>query len=204
MNFYINNTGITENPPLSHELPNQQQIDFCKSILSLVSEKTKFSNDTSYGHKHILEKYFPTHYITNGAFIQAAEDLDFAIERADYNSPNACFKFSSEDIQLALFNYLSLQHTFSINESISHNIIEKLQQCYIKSGKTTLGEIQNSLKHFSNLDISIQDLFKIIKKSSLSLIPKFDYTQHFDISTFGACSTVNISSSKLINLLFTK
>lgn len=200
MKYYINTQGITNNKPEQNNLPNREEVDFCKEVLSFIQEGNKFVNSSSYGYKHVLEKAFQRHYLTNGSFIQAAQELDLSIQREDIKSPNAYFKFNSDDLNLALFKYLNKDYQISIDSSNIDLIKKYLIKSYTKSGKTTLGTIHSYFQSFTTLDFPLKDLIHIIQTTALNLKYKFNQ-EDSNIDSLGLNFTVNISKSKLNNLL---
>ena len=104
INIKITSNGInTRN--LQDVLPDLNEVKFCENILRFITEKKTFNEKySSYGYKHLLEKNYTNGYISNGAFIQAAQNLGFSIKPQGLN---AYFKFSKKDLEAALFTYLS-------------------------------------------------------------------------------------------------
>jgi len=67
--------------------------------------KTFNTHSTSYGYKHMVERWFrdkggPHVYVANGSFIAAALGLGYSIKRSGPSSPNAFFQFSRRGIKL--------------------------------------------------------------------------------------------------------
>lgn len=104
MSYYANSVGIIKTKPNENELPDKEQIEFCKKVLGFIKEHKYFCSDkTSYEYKNVLALYHRK-YISNGALIQAALDLGLSVKRLG-NSPNAEFKFCSSDLNLAILNF---------------------------------------------------------------------------------------------------
>jgi hypothetical protein len=66
--------------------------------------KTFNTHSTSYGYKHMVERWFrgkvgPYVYVANGSFIAAALGLGYPLKPSDSNSPNAYFQFSRRGIR---------------------------------------------------------------------------------------------------------
>jgi hypothetical protein len=73
---------------------DQTQINYCKKWIKqfCIPRKTINSRYGSYGLKHIVEEYYGT-YISNGAFIAAADESGYDVIPDGGDSPNASFKF---------------------------------------------------------------------------------------------------------------
>lgn len=204
MSFYIKSNGITSKEPEQNDLPNLTEIEFCKSILSLLSEnKGIHRGSTSYGYKHILERHFKGGYISNGAFIQAAKDLGFSVEREDNSSLNAYFKFSDKDLKKALLTYLVNQHSIELTEENIEKIKEQLFKCQTKTPNMSINDLSELYKRYTNISLEVNDIFKIATDMNLIIKPNFDSNYYFnDKNAFGGESTLNISSKKMFDLLF--
>ncbi len=108
MNYFIDRNGITDTQPEEKNLPKENEVALCKQFLSQIGQNKQFSGSrTSYGYKHDVEKFFDQ-YVSNGAFIQAAQELEFDIQREWPDSPNAIFKFRKKDLN-ALMKKIEIQ-----------------------------------------------------------------------------------------------
>jgi hypothetical protein len=92
--FVITSTGIfPESTTISDQssLPNADEVLICENWIREYTEPhSKITRrESSYVLKHRAENWAKT-YVSNGAFIQAAVNLDYRIEVRD-NGPNACF-----------------------------------------------------------------------------------------------------------------
>lgn len=72
----------------------QKEIDLCKEWIKkfCIPRKMRNSRYGSYGLKHLVEGYYGE-YISNGAFIAAAEESGYEVLPDGDNSPNAGFRF---------------------------------------------------------------------------------------------------------------
>jgi hypothetical protein len=209
MKYYIVANGITDNKPSKEELPNKKEIDFCKKVLKFISENKGFHHgSTSYGYKHVLEKCFEKSYISNGSFIQAAQDLGMSIKRVDDDSLNAFFKFSDKDLRIALLTYLTAQHETKITSSEMNEIKEQLIQCKTKNCSLTLNDLGELYKNFCNLDIGVKDILKITDEIDKDILKiKYEFKVNppsIKDENFGSKSTINISLNKLAKLLIAR
>lgn len=74
------------------------QFETCKRWLANVTRiKTFNSKHTSYGYKHMVERW-AKRYVCNGAFIAAAIALGIPIRRTDARSPNVFLPLSEKSI----------------------------------------------------------------------------------------------------------
>lgn len=92
--FVITSNGIfPTSTPVSDQngLPNAEQVLICEKWIKKYAQPWSkiMRRETSYGLKHRAENWAKT-YVSNGAFIQAAVNLDYRIVVID-NGPNACF-----------------------------------------------------------------------------------------------------------------
>lgn len=73
---------------------NRKEIDLCKEWIGkfCIPRKMRNSRYGSYGLKHLVENYYGE-YVSNGAFIAAAEELGYEVLPDGHNSPNAGFRF---------------------------------------------------------------------------------------------------------------
>ena len=91
--FMITSDGLIPNSELSSNrdkplVPNE--IETCEEWLTEYSKTySKIGNESSYSLKHRVEDWADT-YVSNGAFIQAAHNLDYTI-KAINDGPNAYF-----------------------------------------------------------------------------------------------------------------
>lgn len=82
---------------LSSEL--LQQFLTCKKWLNKVVKIRSFNrNHTSYGYKHMVERWADL-YVSNGSFIAAAIALDFPIRRTHSKSPNVFLPISNKSVK---------------------------------------------------------------------------------------------------------
>ena len=77
---------VTDNMP-----PREDEIEICKEWLRKWAKPRKTMNNdrSSYEIKHFIE-HTDNKYVTNGAFIQAAIEEGYKVERIE-DSPNAIF-----------------------------------------------------------------------------------------------------------------
>lgn len=70
------------------------QVDLCKEWIRLfcIPRKRENTRYGSYGLKHLVEEYYGG-YVSNGAFIAAAEESGYEVIPQGSNSPNAGFRF---------------------------------------------------------------------------------------------------------------
>jgi hypothetical protein len=74
------------------------QFETCKRWLNNVSRiKTFNSKHTSYGYKHMVERW-ANRYVSNGAFIAAAIALGIPIRRSYGKSPNVILPLSEKSV----------------------------------------------------------------------------------------------------------
>lgn len=73
---------------------DRKQIDLCREWIKqfCIPRKTRNSRYGSYGLKHLVERYYGE-YISNGAFIAAAEESGYEVLPDGNNSLNAGFRF---------------------------------------------------------------------------------------------------------------
>lgn len=70
-----------------------EQVELCKQwIQEFCTPRTTPNQFGSYTLKHVVERHFGT-YISNGAFIAAADAQGYAPEQGRPHSPNGTFKF---------------------------------------------------------------------------------------------------------------
>lgn len=94
--------------------PNEDQIKICTAwiMLHAIPTATIRTRHTSYGYKHRVERWTQAtgphrlsdvegnrwtsgyYYVSNGAFIEAAQRLGFEVRRTHAHSPNAYFNFT--------------------------------------------------------------------------------------------------------------
>lgn len=72
--------------------PNPKEVTAARGWIKWFAEPTKGirTRYSSYGLKHVVEEW-SGHYVSNGAFIRAAELEGYRIKRASPESPNAFF-----------------------------------------------------------------------------------------------------------------
>ncbi|MDA0244636.1 MAG: hypothetical protein OT477_14550 [Chloroflexi bacterium] len=89
--LYITTNGLSNS---TDKLPPQEEVEICKQWINQFASKRKTINDShgSYELKHKVEKWAEK-YVCNGAFIQAAIDLDYDYKQIG-NTPNAVFNMS--------------------------------------------------------------------------------------------------------------
>jgi hypothetical protein len=88
------------NAGASPSVPNPVEVEVCREFILAFGVRTKTIRRvrTSYGLKHQAEAWSKAQggvaYVTNGAFIQAAHELDIPFARCGHSSPNAFFALS--------------------------------------------------------------------------------------------------------------
>lgn len=81
------------------EAPAEEQVVYCMSWLALHTRvaNTVQKGRSSYSYKHDVEEWLTSQgrraYISNGAFIEAARRMGYAMQRVEDDSPNAYFAF---------------------------------------------------------------------------------------------------------------
>lgn len=93
--FAISDVGIVlQSDSQSINPPNSTEIELCREWLrrKTIPTKTENRNMGSYGWKHVVEKDM-NHYVSNGAFIQAALLEGYLVRHYGETSPNAGFNF---------------------------------------------------------------------------------------------------------------
>jgi hypothetical protein len=92
--FRIGDSGLIWLESAALELPAADQVKRTEEWLKINAEKRKSINRmiSSYGLKHQIEK--DTGYITNGALIQAANNLGYQIYPCRYGDLNCWFNIS--------------------------------------------------------------------------------------------------------------
>ena len=94
--IYPNNMGIEPSEDDSLESDDgKRQIQLCEGWIKKFCSKTHpdigiVKRSSSYGFKHKVERYYKK-YVSNGAFIQAAINLEYELKRTGLNSPNVYF-----------------------------------------------------------------------------------------------------------------
>lgn len=199
--FHIEAKGIVSNKPEKEDLPNPKEVNFCTDILMLIKENKGFHHGgSSYGYKHILEKGYENRYISNGAFIKAAEDLKISIKRVSLDSPNAYFKFTAKDLKTALLTYLVSKEPLSISNDLVEKVCSQLAKYQTKTATLPIYRVQELYKNYLNIDITINDIIKIVKRTDLKI--KYDFhANYINIENFGSKTAINVNLSKLIKIL---
>jgi hypothetical protein len=74
------------------EPPSEKEVQTCLRWLAKYAEPSdQWGRSTSYGYKHDVETWAGD-YVTNGAFIEAAQRAGYEWKRDGPRSPNAVFK----------------------------------------------------------------------------------------------------------------
>lgn len=193
IDIWINGFNDTSNK----ERPSDQDVQYCKNILSYITEKKGFSSGNSYIFKHCIEKFSPHKYIPNGAFIKAALEMGMSFKKETNNSPNALFKFNKMDVRIALSKYLIEDHIINIDNNKVAFINNAASNCLKHSPNTSIKTISEIL------NISIIDLLKILDKNKnikIKYIFNSDKTIS-DVNDFLNLFTINVSITQLNNYI---
>lgn len=108
LNFVVASNGIAHSTSsligesfTRKDSPSRGMVDLCKSVLSHIQSFRKNPGPTSsYGFKHRIEEAFGT-YVTNGAVIQAALELDLPFKTFT-DDPNVDFYISDKVFDAAV------------------------------------------------------------------------------------------------------
>lgn len=198
MTNFINANGFLtpENP--SNDLPNSEQVEFCKNILAFVTQRPKFNYDnSSYGYKHTIEKNYDSHYISNGAFLLACQQLGFDIEQ---DGLNGYLKFTSDDLKLAIIKYYSEKS--NLNQNNIKLMTDLFKQSKIKTYQTSF----YSLCLFFKQEINATPFEVFTSLNNLGIIMKNKSSVYMeDVNTSNIAWTdqfyIPISKTKLYKLI---
>ena len=167
--MFINANGIerTAGTP-----PETAQINFVKDILTYVKERKNFTEPTSYGYKHLFESWYPKHYISNGAFILAAQQLNPQIKQID-NSLNAIFKFNHDDLREAYLEYLSKNVLLTNILNKHQNIDTLIDRAKVQGNSTPIWLVLRILSD-NGINITSQEMFKLMQHLNIKFKKIFD------------------------------
>lgn len=161
---FISANGFQDTP--SNNLPNIEQVEFCKQILSFIKQKSKYNyRNSSYGYKHSIEYNYEKGYITNGSLLLAGEQLNLDIER---DKSNGYFKFTSDDLKLAIINYYANKTTVNLENSKS--ISEIINNTKVKSYNLSIHQFYEFLnRKYVNIKTTPFEIFLIFIELGISI-----------------------------------
>lgn len=201
MTNFINANGFLTPKNPSNDLPNSEQVEFCKNILAFVKQQPKFNrNNSSYGYKHLIEYNYEKGYISNGAFLLAAQQLGFDIEQFELNG---CLKFKSDDLKFAIIHYYA--NKIVINDDHFNKISKIIKGSTVKSFGLSIYDFYQFLnRKYVNINTTPFELFLILNQLDVKIKYQSSLVLsqvHNDPISWSRSFYIPISMSKL-NKLF--
>lgn len=179
LNIKITANGINTNN-LHDVEPDINEIKYCENILKNITEKKIFNKKhSSYGYKHLLERFYTTGYISNGALIKAAQNLGFSISA---NGLNAYFKFSKKDLKTALLTYIISNHKTGLKSHELNLIYHQLKNIK-KNRPQILSDIISKLKKQVS-SVEAEDILQCAFNNNYTIKPHEDYLTHIDFNKY--------------------